>query len=127
MEREQLITEIESKLRGLRSCDTQATAVKWMADSYKLMEECIAHLKEQPKPSVIYLPPPKTIEVVQRIPRDFILHPAPVSTVVYPEQFLHPGLKLPPKAWTHADTLKLERATRARHQHAPNVRKAKNK
>lgn len=123
----ELITAIESKLRGLRSCDTQATAVAWMADAYKLMEAALPHLRDADKPPmspvIVVVERPK-LEIVQTMPRrDFLLKPAPTKTVVYPEIYLHPGSKPVQKAWTHADTLKLENAAKFPVNHALQIQR----
>lgn len=130
MNREELIKEIEAKLRGLRSCDTQATAIAWMAGAYKLMEETIKHFeddaKHAPLPSLIVVPERPVLYVVQtmnaaKLPKSELnalanraeeLRERSLSqTVVYPQSFLHPGLKPAPRAWTHNDTLRLEAAS----------------
>lgn len=124
MNHEELIDGIQCKLRSLRSCDTQATAVAWMTDAYKLMEAALEHLKEQaaPQPPVrlVFVPERPKLDVVQSVPLSVVrwrlgLQPLDrAPTVVYPQAFLHPGLKPAPKAWTHADTLRLENAAKAK-------------
>lgn len=122
MNRDELIAGIESKLRGLRSCDTQATAVAWMSDAYRLMEACLKEFEGRPerlvhvvREKLVYVPAKPTLQIAQNIQEAVVArHPAAwpgkTPTVVYPEVFLHPGLKPAPKAWTHADTVRLERA-----------------
>lgn len=125
MNRDELTAGIEAKLRGLRSCDTQATAVAWMSGAYKLMEECLLHLGDLPAPNerivtrerLVFVPERPSLQVVQNIPAEVVQRrhpgwPGKAPTVVYPDVFLHPGLKPAPKAWTHADTLRLERAVK---------------
>jgi len=118
MNQDELIAGIEAKLRGLRSCDTQATAVAWMASAYKLMEECLLHLKDKPpevmREQLVIMPERPRLQIVQQLPSRVIANraawPGPTPTVVYPEVTLHPGLKPLPKPWTRADTLRLERS-----------------
>lgn len=124
MNRDELMDGISHRLKSLRACDTQATAVAWMAGAYQLMEAALEHLKEQaaPQPPVrlVFVPERPKLEVVQSVPLSVVrwrigmqpLDRAP--TVVYPKSFLHPGLKPAPKAWTHADTLRLENAAKAK-------------
>lgn len=134
MNREELIAGIESKLRGLRSCDTQPAAVAWMTGAYKLMEACLEQLSELPPPVIkervviqerivvreklVLVPDRPQLEVVQSIAPHARTSqpgwPGRTPTVVYPDVFLHPGLKPAPKAWTHNDTLRLERAVKAK-------------
>ena len=116
METEQLTSEIGALLRGLRSCDTQATAVAWMARAYKAMEECIPYLAA-PQRGLVFLPATPKFEIVQALPREPVVHVRrsripPSETVVYPAMFLHPGLKPLPKAWSREDTLCLVRAAK---------------
>lgn len=125
MTRDELIAGIESKLRGLRSCDTQATAIAWMSGAYKLMEECVGQLRDLPAPEIrervveklIFVPERPKLQIVQSLPPIAHIAKPPrfvEKTVVYPEMYLHPGLKPAPKAWTHSDTLKLENAAKLR-------------
>ncbi len=111
---------IDKALKTLRQCDTQATAVKWMADAYKLMEACLPYL-EPPRDasgSVVFTFKRPEIVIAHAMPKARVFPPkapniwANGQTVVYPEAFLHPGLKPAPRAWTHADTLRLERAAK---------------
>lgn len=115
MERDELTAEVEKKLKTLRACDTQATAVEWMKGAYQLFEECLLHLKDRPAASTLIVVPerPKLV-IAHAMPK----HRYPVyvdsrpdnKTVVYPEVFLPPGLKPLPKPWTREDTRRLERA-----------------
>ena len=121
MDADELKLEIGSLLRCLRSCDSQTTAVAWMTRAYTAMERCLPHL-ETPAQAVVFLPTRPKLEVVQSIPkfdleqakaRRFELQQRSISqTVVYPETFLHRGLKVTPRAWTREDTLRLERAAK---------------
>lgn len=112
-----LSEQLDAHMRKLRGADTQATAVAWMTTAYRLMERCIEELKDRPAQVVherlVFVPERPKLEIVQSIPRK----PRYVEpTVVYPELFLHPGLKPAPKAWTRKDTLALERETKCRLQ-----------
>ena len=102
METSELIEEIENKLKSLRFCSTQALAVQWMADTYKLLEASLPYLKDEAPKVAIFLPRP--LKLVQFVGRDFFLNPAPLKTVVYPE------FKMPAVAWTKKDTICLEKA-----------------
>lgn len=87
---------LNEHLKRLRKADTQAQAVKWMAEAYRLMEEAIVALKEKPEVSsverLIFVPVERKIEVVQMLP---VIHHCPAPPTA--------------KAWTHRDTLRLER------------------
>ena len=121
MDEDELTLEIGALLRGLRSCDSQPTAVAWMTRAYKAMERCLSHL-EKPAQGVVFLPTRPKLEVVQSLPkfdleqakaRRYELQQRSISQiVVYPETFLHRGLKVTPRAWTREDTLRLERAAK---------------
>lgn len=90
---EELISHLDVHLRKLRKCDTQATAVAWMTEAYRLMEKSIEALKEKPEQStverVIFLPTAPKIEVVQSLPLPTAhrVHNPPIwtrgETVVY--------------------------------------------
>ena len=108
MEKSELTSEIGALLRGLRSCDTQTTAVAWMTRAYKMLEHCLPHL-ETPSQSCIFLQERPKLEIVQAFPNE-LQKRAISTTVVYPETFFHPGLKPIPKAWTREDTMRLVRA-----------------
>lgn len=119
--------------KTLRSCDTQKTAVAWMTRAHELMGVCMDRLAEKAKePSPIIMPQrPQLVvvnnmrevlrEVVARGPgqRPGWFDPK-VKTVIYPVRpDPPPGSVLAPKAWTHVDTLRLERAVRDK----PNMQK----
>jgi hypothetical protein len=118
--------DIDKQLRGLRAANTQATAVAWMKDAYLLFERCLREFDGTGRQGLVFVQPPRTqLEVVQTLPpaeplpfileRQRRLQAASVNrTVVYPEAFQHPGLVSLPKAWTHRDTLRLERAAQAK-------------
>lgn len=122
---EEVKAEIDKLLKSLRSCDTQATAIAWMTRAYKAMEQCLPYL-EAPKRSMIFVPERPQLQIVQEIPKAYnptlfvnqrrleLQNRSNSQTVVYPDFFMHPGLKPKPKAWTHEDTLRLERAAKAR-------------
>jgi hypothetical protein len=138
-ERQALLAEMDSLMRSLRKCDTQATAVQWMTRAYKAMDgatQAIAALERMVREEaseqrglIFHLPKPK-IEVVQSIPQGAVMahraeptKPATYTrpsgeTVVYPDFFLPPGLKPLPKAWTRDDTRRLaaERFSRRERQ-----------
>lgn len=80
---------LNEHLKTLRKADTQASAIAWMTAAYALMEEAILALKEKPEVATI-------------------------ERVVYIESAILPVVhRCPPppkaKAWTHHDTLRLER------------------
>lgn len=122
MNRDELVSEIERKLKTLRTCDTQASAVEWMKGSYALMEACLEELKDRPATVVheklVFVPERPKLVIAHTIPKGRVPHYVDSrpenKTVVYPEVFLHPGLKPIPKAWTRADTLRLEAAVKAK-------------
>lgn len=122
MERDELVQEIEKKLKTLRSCDTQASAVAWMKDAYSLMEACLEELKYRPETMVheklVFVPERPKLVIAHNIPKGRVPHYVDSrpenKTIVYPEVFLPPGLKPIPKAWTRADTLRLEAAMKAK-------------
>ena len=107
---------IDKALKSLRKCDTQATAIQWMADAYRLMEACLPYLEPSPPsaaPSPIFTFKRPEIVIAHAMPTKLVRRERS-ETVVYPEMYLHPGLKPPPRAWTRADTLRLEAAAKAR-------------
>ena len=123
MQEDDITEEIGALLRGLRSCDTQATAVAWMARAYKVLERSLEQMVRPEKTRFVFVPDRPKLEVVQLVPkfdvryakaRQTELHEhSNNQTVVYPQTFMHPGgLKPPPKPWTHEDTLRLERAAK---------------
>jgi len=91
-----LTDRLSEHLKGLRKADTQTQAIKWMTEAYRLMEEAIVALEEKPEVStierLIFLPTERKIEVVQMLP---VIHRCPAPPTA--------------KAWTHRDTLRLER------------------
>lgn len=122
MDRDELVSEIEKKLKTLRSCDTQASAIAWMKGAYSLMESCLEELKDRPATVVheklVFVPERPKLVIAHTIPKGKIPHYVDSrpenKTVIYPEVFLPPGLKPLPKAWTRADTLRLEAAAKAK-------------
>lgn len=137
-DKQRVLSEMDALMRSLRQCDTQAAAVEWMTRAYNAMDgatRVIASLDRmlreetsQQRGLVFQIAAPK-LEVVQSIPkslahrgvRDFAAaldakkpnYTRPNGeTVVYPEFFLHPGLKPTPRAWTRSDTLRLEAAAK---------------
>ena len=124
---DELKAKIDTLLRSLRQCDDQASAIKWMANAYDAMDgalRVIADLERRIKEEaaeakgLIFYVPPRKIEVVQAIPRYFAKKSNDIpnytrpsgQTVVYPEFFLHPGLKPAPKPWTMVDQRKISNA-----------------
>ena len=80
---------LDAHLKTLRKADSQALAIAWMTEAYKLMEQAIQALREKPEQST-------------------------VERVVYVETAMLPVVHVchrPPtaKAWHHKDTLRLER------------------
>jgi hypothetical protein len=118
MNRDELVEEIGKKLKTLRACDTQASAVEWMKGAYSLMEACLEELKDRPatvvRERLVFVPEKPKLVIAHSIPKGKVPHYVDSrpenKTVVYPEVFLPPGLKPIPKAWTRADTLRLEAA-----------------
>lgn len=125
-----MLAEMDSLMRSLRKCETQAMAVEWMTRAYNAMDgatRIVASLDRmlreeasQQRGLIFQVAAPK-LEIVQSIPKD-IAHRAGAKkpnytthtgqTVVYPEFFLHPGLKPAPRAWTREDTRRLEAAAK---------------
>lgn len=110
-ENELFVSEIDAHLRALRCADNQAAAIAWMKTAYQLLERAADDLK-RPRVFAVHscigtaptfmLTPPKRLELVQpgwsQPPRGFF--DPQVKTVVYSQ----------PKAWTRADTIRLERS-----------------
>lgn len=129
-DKQKLLAEMDTLMRTLRQCDTQASAVAWMTRAYnamdgatrlvKDMERMLREESSQQRGLIFQIPKP-TLEIVQSIP-EAIVHRvdgkkpnyqrSDGQTVVYPEFFLHPGLKPAPRAWTRTDTLRLEAAAK---------------
>jgi hypothetical protein len=125
-----ILSEMDTLMRGLRKCDTQAAAVDWMTRAYNAMdgatrliadlERMVREESSQQRGLIIQIPKPK-LEIVQSIPQA-IAHrvedrkpnytTSSGQTVVYPDFFLHPGLKPAPRAWTREDTRRLEAAAK---------------
>jgi hypothetical protein len=127
--KQKLLAEMDALMRSLRQCDTQATAIAWMTRAYNAMDGATRLVKDmermlreeasEQRGLIFQIQKPK-LEIVQTIP-PVIAHRVIADkkpnyqrsggeTVVYPEFFLHPGLKKPPRAWTREDTLRLEAA-----------------
>ena len=129
-----LLVEMDALMRSLRQCDTQAAAIGWMTRAYNAMDgatKLIANLDRMVREEagkergLIFQMPKLKMEIVQSIPQrrknpyEFRAgekvpnYQRPNGeTVVYPDFFLHPGLKPAPRAWTRADTLRLENAAK---------------
>lgn len=130
----QLLSEMDALMRNLRQCDTQATAIAWMTRAYNAMdgatrligdlERMVREEASERRGLVIQIPKPK-LEIVQTMPTGNAVRAYQSArdraqpyqrpggeTVVYPEFFLHPGLKPAPRPWTRADTLRLEAAAK---------------
>lgn len=120
----ELRADIEKALKTLRQADSQAAAVSWMTNAYRLLEACL-EVREEPR--FIFEPAPPKLQIVQSIPsRKFIADElrseqersrrlqiaSRNQTVVYPEIHLPSGLKPLPKPWTREDTRRLERAAK---------------
>jgi hypothetical protein len=140
--KEKLLSEMDTLMRSLRKCDSQATAIEWMTRAYNAMDGATRLVRDlermveeesaqtrglvllrekssQQRGLIFQIPKPR-LEIVQTIP-PVIAHRVIEDkkpnyqrtggeTVVYPEFFLHPGLKKPARAWTREDTLRLEAA-----------------
>jgi hypothetical protein len=126
-----LLSEMDTLMRSLRQCDTQATAIAWMTRAYNAMdgatrligdlERMVREEASEQRGLISQVARPK-LEIVQTIPKDIahrVVHNKPPNyqrgngqTVVYPEFFLHPGLKPAPRAWTREDTRRLEAAAK---------------
>lgn len=130
-DRQGVLLEMDKLMRSLRQCDTQAQAVEWMTGAYNAMdaatraigalERMLREEHSENKGLIFHIPKPQ-IEIVQSIPKQ-VAHLAAVpqkpatyshagQTVVYPDFFLHPGLKPAPRAWTREDTRRLEAAAK---------------
>jgi hypothetical protein len=128
--KQRLLSEMDTLMRNLRQCDTQATAVAWMTRAYNAMDgatRLIADLERMVREEaseqrglIFQVAKPK-LEIVQSIPKNIAhraiegksLYKRPGGeTVVYPEFFMHPGLKPAPRAWTREDTRRLEAAAK---------------
>jgi hypothetical protein len=129
-DKDRLLAEMDALMRSLRQCDTQATAIAWMTRAYNAMDGATRLVKDlermvreeasEQRGLIFHIPPPK-LEIVQSIPK-VIAHrpvegkkpnyPHNGQTVVYPDFFLHPGLKPVPRAWTREDTRRLEAAAK---------------
>jgi len=127
--KDRLLSEMDTLMRSLRQCDTQATAIAWMTRAYNAMDGATRLVKDlermvreeasEQRGLIFQVPRPK-LEIVQSIPAT-IAHRADKrpnyarptgETVVYPEFFLHPGLKPAPRPWTREDTRRLEAAAK---------------
>lgn len=131
METEKLLSEMDALMRSLRQCDTQATAVAWMTRAYNAMDGAARAINDlqrmvreeaSEKRGLIFQIPKPKLEIVQSLP-PVIAHRVVDGkvanytrpngeTVVYPDFYMHPGLKAPPRAWTRSDTLRLEAASK---------------
>lgn len=129
--KQKVLDEMDALMRSLRQCDTQATAIAWMTRAYNAMDGATRLVKDlermvreessQQRGLIFQVSPPK-LEIVQSIPKDIVhRHVEPKKpnyqthdgqTVVYPDFFLHPGLKPMPKPWTREDTRRLEAAAK---------------
>lgn len=126
-----LLAEMDALMRGLRQCDTQATAIAWMTRAYNAMDGATQAIKDlermvreeaSQQRGLVFQVPARKLEIVQSIPKH-IVHRAIEGktpnyqrpggeTVVYPDFFMHPGLKPAPRAWTREDTRRLEVAAK---------------
>lgn len=130
-DKQRLLAEMDALMRSLRQCDTQATAITWMTRAYNAMdgatrlvgdlERMLREESSQQRGLIFRVSRPK-LEIVQSIPKT-IAHRAVEGkkpnytrpngeTVVYPDFFLHPGLKPSPRPWTREDTRRLEAAAK---------------
>jgi hypothetical protein len=137
-DKQALLSEMDALMRSLRQCETQATAIQWMTRAYnamdgatqaiKALERMVREEAAEARGLVFQIGAPK-LEIVQSIPTNMAhrrknphefragekipnYQTRSGETVVYPEFFLHPGLKPAPRAWTRADTLRLENAAK---------------
>lgn len=129
--KQRLLAEMDALMRSLRQCETQATAIAWMTRAYNAMDGATRLVKDlermvreessQQRGLIFQVAKPK-LEIVQSIPKS-IVHRAiedkkpnytrpSGETVVYPEFFMHPGLKPAPRPWTREDTRRLEVAAK---------------
>lgn len=112
-----LVAELDEHMRQLRRADTQPTAIAWMKRAHELMARCAQELE---RPKVYSIPghfgaPTFALE----LPKGLVLPPAGMKP--QPLGFFDPRVKTvvlqrPPKAWTHRDTLLLERMNKAKRQ-----------
>ena len=127
-DKQDLFKEMDDLHRSLRKCDTQALAVQWMTRAYNAMDAALRVIEAMDKEKrleasdgkgLIFQIKRPELEIVQSIPTNIAhrvssdrkaTYQRQGQTVVYPDFFLHPGLRPEPKAWTHKDTLKLEAA-----------------
>lgn len=123
--KQRLLSEMDALMRSLRQCDTQASAIAWMTRAYNAMDgatrligdlERMVQEESSEKRGLIFQIPKPKLEIVQSVPvtiahRAYVQRPSG-ETVVYPEFFLHPGLKPAPKPWTREDTRRLEAAAK---------------
>lgn len=127
-DKQRLLTEMDALMRSLRQCDTQASAVAWMTKAYNAMDGAVRLIADldrmvreesSRKRGLVFQIPKPAIEIVQTIPKT-IAHRAKNpdytrpsgETVVYPDFFMHPGLKPAPRPWTREDTRRLEAASK---------------
>lgn len=129
------LSEMDALMRSLRKCDTQAAAVAWMTRAYNAMdgatrvigdlERMVREEASQQRGLIFQVSRPK-LEIVQSITKA-VARRAPEAKkpnymhdgamVVYPDFFLHPGLKPEPRAWTREDTRRLEAAAKMGPRH----------
>lgn len=129
--KQRLLSEMDALMRSLRQCDTQASAIAWMTRAYNAMDgatrligdlERMVREESSEKRGLIFQVAKPKLEIVQSIPQT-IAHRVAIGqktycqrpsgeTVVYPEFFLHPGLKPAPRPWTREDTRRLEAAAK---------------
>lgn len=128
---QKLLDEMDALMRSLRQCDTQATAITWMTRAYNAMDGAVKVVRDlermvreessERRGLIFQIPKPK-LEIVQAIPSNIVHRHAEAKipnyqrqngqTVVYPDFFLHPGLKKEPRPWTREDTRRLEAAAK---------------
>lgn len=133
MDKAEVLKEMDALMRALRQCETQAAAVAWMARAYTAMdgatktisvlERLLREESSERRGLIFQIPPPK-LEIVQFIPKTIARYvpegkvPNYVrpngETVVYPDFFLHPGLKPAPRPWKREDTRRLQAAAKMR-------------
>lgn len=126
-----LLSEMDALMRSLRQCDTQASSIAWMTRAYNAMDgatrligdlERMVREEASEKRWMIFQVSAPKLEIVQTVPQN-IAHRVVIGqktycqrkdgeTVVYPDFFLHPGLKPAPKPWTREDTRRLEAAAK---------------
>lgn len=108
---QELVESIKGLLPKMRLCNDKTEAVAWMASAYDLLNRCAREFERPVVHGVA--PPPRSVIILPEQPK-IIAHvakPLPVwfngQTVVYPQ-----------KAWTHKDTLRMERLQRERERMA---------